>query len=880
MENSRIVKIDPKLGSGLVQPVQPISQKQRFLQSDAEFARHDWSIYISNLPQRAGVPLGSIRALVLKELVDNALDEMDRVGQPGQVTITQDAEHTYTVTDQGRGFSDSPEELAYRFSIAKAMVSSKQWRKPTRGCVGNGLRVIVGAVVSGGGRIIVKTRNQQVALRPRLDGTTNLEDVTPINWPLGSAITVEIDLSYPAYSTTLAWAELAIQLAHNSGEPFTRKPSPLWFDADHLALNMLAAIGSDRTLAWFVSQLDRCSSREVGQQITERFGKGRFCRDLNKVEAAELLRLLQSCCASPIKPKQLYPMGREAWKHEHLDDGYSCEEGFFQTGRHEPFGNIPFLVEAWAATCAAPEDVQDDADVYATHIVGFTINRSPAIVSYNCHREGRNRELSLNLGNTYLDLDVPKGAFDFAVNITAPVIHILGDNKTPTLDCFSAAIIAAVQNAIRRAARNNPPELVSKTNRQGDGNSQETVEVRKKIYLCKAFFEVLPEGIIRSREGEDGQRYQFTQRSLFYRVRELIKQLLPGAELKYKYFTDLVTDYENEHDEIELMVRDSRGVFSEPHGGKLIALGTVTVAAYQRPPWTYGSLCFLEKEDLVSILKQVGFDNRWDCFLTSSKGQAIRAVKDLIDKIGSTEEPTKFFCVHDADAAGSIISQALQCATKSRAARTVDIIDLGLYPWSAITDGLPPERAETSKHRKPVAENIKRRDRENFARGNPHNEPNWENWLQTWRVELNAMTSAQFIHWMNTQFEIHLVTKVIPPEQLAHDQVRDSILTLISTQIQGEVRTEMRAEIDELQRLVNELEARISAEADKRVTQQVAKITFPSGTEAIGAIKRWLEKTPYSHWRASISEVATQLLRNTGKSAPPKGQGKITLLTN
>jgi hypothetical protein len=88
----------------------------------------------------------------------------------------------------------------------------------------------------------------------------------------------------------------------------------------------------------------------------------------------------------------------------------------------------------------------------------------------------------------------------------------------------------------------------------------------------------------------------------------------------------------------------------------------------------------------------------------------------------------------------------------------------------------------------------------------------------------------------------------------------------------------MRAEIDELQRLVNELEARISAEADKRVTQQIAKITFPSGTEAIGAIKRWLEKTRYSHWRASISEVATQLLRNTGKSAPPKGQRIITRL--
>jgi hypothetical protein len=106
--------------------------------------------------------------LLLKELADNGLDEMDRVGHPGMVTIVQDAEHTYTVTDSGRGFNDTPEELAYRFSFAKAMVSSKQWRKPTRGCVGNGLRVIVGAVASGCGRIVIKTRNRQVTLRPRI----------------------------------------------------------------------------------------------------------------------------------------------------------------------------------------------------------------------------------------------------------------------------------------------------------------------------------------------------------------------------------------------------------------------------------------------------------------------------------------------------------------------------------------------------------------------------------------------------------------------------------------------------------------------------------------------------------------------------------------
>src|SRR5882762_9575315 len=129
-------------------------------------------------------------------------------------------------------------------------------------------------------------------------------------------------------------------------------------------------------------------------------------------------------------------MGREAWKHEQLTDGYACEEGSFETGRHEPQGAIPFLVETWAATCATPthnDDDDNDDDVYPVDIIGLTINRSPAIIPFHSSREGRSRALMLTLGGMYLDLDVPKGAFDFAINITTPVIEILGDNKTPFL---------------------------------------------------------------------------------------------------------------------------------------------------------------------------------------------------------------------------------------------------------------------------------------------------------------------------------------------------------------------------------------------------------------------------------------------------------------
>ena len=68
-----------------------LSEKRRNLQSDAEFVRADWLAYISDLPRRALVPKHQIAQLVLKELVDNALDEMDRVGIPGKVALEQQA---------------------------------------------------------------------------------------------------------------------------------------------------------------------------------------------------------------------------------------------------------------------------------------------------------------------------------------------------------------------------------------------------------------------------------------------------------------------------------------------------------------------------------------------------------------------------------------------------------------------------------------------------------------------------------------------------------------------------------------------------------------------------------------------------------------------
>ena len=63
------------------------------------------------------------------------------------------------------------------------MVSSKLLRRPTRGCVGNGLRVCLGYLTATRGRLIIETGSLRVELAPEIDGTSRIvssETIKPI----------------------------------------------------------------------------------------------------------------------------------------------------------------------------------------------------------------------------------------------------------------------------------------------------------------------------------------------------------------------------------------------------------------------------------------------------------------------------------------------------------------------------------------------------------------------------------------------------------------------------------------------------------------------------------------------------------------------------
>jgi hypothetical protein len=394
------------------------------------------------------------------------------------------------------------------------------------------------------------------------------------------------------------------------------------------------------------------------------------------------------------------------------------------------------------------------------------------------------------------------------MNLTTPYMPITSDGKEPDLQPFFDEIRNAVAKAVRKARLPNA---------KAEGTSQ------KNVVLDNL------DDVIAAVSGEEG--YRFNARQLFYALRPIVMDET-GEELKIANFTSIVTDYENENGEIPLMYREPRGSITHPHRNETITLGTLMVEEYERPAWNFNKVLYIEKEGAQEALKQNHWCERHDCAVMSSKGFSTRAARDLIDKLVEHDEPVEVFCAHDADASGTMIYQTLQEETKARGARKIKIINLGLEPWEAIVTGLEVETFEETKRFKPVADYVQGYDR------------CWPDWLQTHRVELNAMTTPQLIAWLDRKMAAFGGGKLIPPTHVLEQELAD--------RIEGKVREEIT------ERILRE------AGIEDQIAAAIAAIKTPDGVKLARDIKRLFERQSDREWRDAIEAVAAKLSRVAG----------------
>ena len=183
---------------------------------------------------------------------------------------------------------------------------------------------------------------------------------------------------------------------------------------------------------------------------------------------------------------------------------------------------------------------------------------------------------------------------------------------------------------------------------------------------------------------------------------------------------------------------------------------------FNGPKHDWSGLLFIEKEGFGPLLREAQFADRYDLATMSTKGMSVTAARELADEICSKFDiPLLIF--RDFDKTGFSISGTLQRDTRRYEFKhSIQVIELGLSLVDVTALGLEFEYQVLKKGRKDVlVDNL-------YENGAAAEEvafmfADWEKHPGCLRrVELNALTSPQFVQFLDNKLRQHGIEKVVP----------------------------------------------------------------------------------------------------------------------
>jgi hypothetical protein len=743
------------------------------------YERDDWQLFLdpATLPQKAGCQPADLPALVLKELVDNALD-----AGGDNVTLTKSADGAlWIVADDGPGLD--PDQVADLFAVNRPLRSSKLKRLPTRGMLGNGLRVVTAWART----LTVETRGvRQTLTVDAATGRTVMTHSEPIAERPG--LIVSVPVTDNAKADGLARLTLAVA---ECGSVYSGPSLPQWYGPSDMARLMQAAPA--RTMAANVI-------RDLGLTPPDGLCKV-LAHDLDSAATIDLLRALQRQ-TKPIKPDAIGKLGNVYGDCT----GYAAKAGVVI----EPEGgHVPFMIEASAA-CTLPETKGNGSVRY-----GLMINRSATVAPLF----GRSHPDYLSIDGCGLDmaLRVPTGDYRVLLSLIAPHVVLTSDGKAPSLSAYENAIEAVVYKAARQAhARVSRPE--------------------RQMSIKAAAWAVMPSAyMVASADGT----LPANARQIMYAARPEVLRLTgkdrdPDYHFNDDYFTQvLLPGFMAANPELTAdwdVVFDDRGTFIEPHTGRVVPLGTIAVREYlgeRLPPpkavtidpgWMattagprhrYCNVLFVEKEGFGALLAHAQIAELFDLAIMSTKGMSNTAARHLIDGL-MRAGVERIFVLHDLDVSGfSILGTLGTSSRRYRFDNPPQIIDLGLRlddirAMSLQTEPSPnrndttatwAKRAATLRQHGAIAREIA--------------------FLRQYRVELNAMPSDVFVQFLTDKLAAHGARKLVPGHDVLADHARDVLTRALLNRQLAESRQQIEADAAQVQLpadLVQQVEAIQQAE--------------------------------------------------------------------
>jgi hypothetical protein len=347
-----------------------------------------------------------------------------------------------------------------------------------------------------------------------------------------------------------------------------------------------------------------------------------------------------------------------------------------------------------------------------------------------------------------------------------------------TESSMAADIIGAVREGTKKWAKTVKSEERNPASRAQ--RYYRMTRVRGKSFKDAAA-EILPEAY--DRVSGNGA-LPANARQLMYACRPHI-QKETGKELDANYFTQtLLPDYLDETGVEWNVAYDARGHFTEPHDGKRFGVGTLEVRDYLEncgepkhvdtelrrarietygPRGNSGAVLFVEKEGFAPLLRAGRIADRYDLSVISTKGMSVVAARKLIDEMCFRYD-IPLLILHDFDKAGFSIAGTLQRDTRRYEFRNdIDVTDLGLTLPDVQSMGLESEYQVHAKgNKRKLMDNL----RENGATNDEvaFMFQDFDKTRSTRRVELNAMTSPQFIGFLERKLNEHGIAKVVPEQ--------------------------------------------------------------------------------------------------------------------
>jgi hypothetical protein len=580
-----------------------------------------------------------------------------------------------------------------------------------------------------------------------------------------------------------------------------------WYDHETFAnfiRGRIVAGSGDKTVRDFIAEFRGQRGTQKRSEILVDVGASRmtlarfYNEGRNTKKVNRLLDLMQNE-TSETKPRDLGVIGKVALCERFAERGIA-EEDFRYVPCIGSRDGVPYVVEvAFGWYTGKPEDIEDIGRELVCG-VNFSAAISNPFKLLGLHANNWSRSLDDVLNECKAGPDEPVVAF---VHLVCPVLNftdkgkgtlVLGerlvteggdDDSTELIEGswldrdMGRAIIAAVTKATkkwtkaRKAEEKNPSLKAARDTRMHRSKRGDVKDAAYRV-MADAYQKVAGPNNLPA-----------LARQIMYAARGPIQDMT-GSTLSDQYFTQTVLPaYLRDNPEETAdwnVVYDERGSLIEPHSKHEFGIGTINVDQYLAdigeptiepghfagaevktlgPNGNYGGLLYIEKEGFLPLLDEVELADRHDLAVMSNKGFSVTAARKLVERL-CHKRGIPLFILHDFDKAGFGIKATLHRDTvRYQFKSEVQAFDFGLR--------LDDVRALGIEHLSEAAadEDAKREARSANLRGNGATKEEIA-FLLDKRVELNALTSDQFVAFVEGKLLAHGVRKIIPaPAMLA-----------------------------------------------------------------------------------------------------------------